>query len=124
MNTTKITRSESEPLQIALLPTRPTAPSAFGGSGFTAIEMKAAFDRLPLLIIERFNSLVDDVTGGDICTAIPTGIDGANTLAALLAAFSDGTLASLIAYRDTTLTAYIEGLSNEIERLRTLVEGV
>ena len=108
---------------IASLPTRPTAPSAFGGKGYTATEMKAAFDQLPLLIIERLNSLIDDVETGDICAGIPTGIAGASTLSALLKAFYDGTLASLIAYRDTTLTAYIEGLNNEVARLRALVEG-
>ena len=123
MKTTKITQSESEPLLIASLPTRPTAPSAFGGKGFTATEMKAAFDRLPLLIIERLNSLVDDIESGDICSGIPTEIPGATTLSELLKAFYDGTLASLIAYRDTTLTAYIEGLNNEVARLRALIEG-
>ena len=123
MNTTKITQSESEPLLIASLPTRPTAPSAFGGKGYTATEMKAAFDRLPLLIIEHFNSLIDDIEGGDICAGIPTGISGATTLSELLKAFCDGRLASLIAYRDTTLTAYIEGLNNEVARLRALIEG-
>ncbi len=123
MKTTKITQSESEPLLIASLPTRPTAPSAFGGKGYTATEMKAAFDQLPILIIERFNSLIDDIESGNICDGIPTAISGAPTLSALIKAFYNGTLASLIAYRDTTLTAYIEGLNNEVARLRALVEG-
>ncbi|MBO5879609.1 MAG: hypothetical protein J6Q68_03565 [Clostridia bacterium] len=64
MNTKKITSSEIEPLKIAALPTRPTAPTAFGGKGYTPTEMKAAFDKLPLKIIESFNTLVDDVESG------------------------------------------------------------
>ena len=103
MKATKITSSEAEPLLIASLPTRPTAPSAFGGKGYTATEMKAAFDKLPLLIIERLNELIGDIEDGGICEAVPTGIGG--------------TLASLIAYRDTTLTAYLESLRADVDML-------
>ena len=61
MNTQKITDSEISELKISSLPSRPTAPPSFGGRGYTAKEMKEAFDRLPLFIIERLNSLIDDV---------------------------------------------------------------
>lgn len=123
MKTTKITSTEAEPLLIASLPTRPTAPSAFGGRGYTATEMKAAFDKLPLLIIERFNDLIGDIEGGLVCESIPTGIDGAPTLAELLRAFTAGTLASVISYRDTTLTAYLEALRSDVDRLLAKAEG-
>ena len=49
MYTSKILDSEISGLKVASLPTRPTAPQSFGGKGFTAAEMKAAFDKLPLL---------------------------------------------------------------------------
>ena len=117
MKTTKITSTETEPLLIASLPTRPTAPSAFGGKGYTATEMKAAFDRLPLLIIERFNELIGDIENGEAFASVPTGIDGAPTIAELLRAFTAGTLASIITYRDTTLTAYLEALRSDVDRL-------
>ena len=117
MKTTKITTTETEPLLIASLPTRPTAPSAFGGKGYTATEMKAAFDRLPLLIIERFNELIGDIENGEAFASVPTGIDGAPTIAELLRAFTAGTLASIITYRDTTLTAYLEALRSDVDRL-------
>ena len=117
MKTTKITTTETEPLLIASLPTRPTAPSAFGGKGYTATEMKAAFDRLPLLIIERFNDLIGDIESGEAFASVPTGIDGAPTIAELLRAFTAGTLASIITYRDTTLTAYLEALRSDVDRL-------
>ena len=117
MKTTKITTTETEPLLIASLPTRPTAPSAFGGKGYTATEMKAAFDRLPLLIIERFNELIGDIESGEAFASVPTGIDGAPTIAELLRAFTAGTLASIITYRDTTLTAYLEALRSDVDRL-------
>ena len=85
--------------------------------------MKAAFDKLPLLIIERLNSLIDEIESGEVCGAIPTGIDGASTLAELFTAFTSGTLASVIAHRDTTLTAYLEALRADVDRLVKKVEG-
>lgn len=117
MKATKIASSESEPMLIASLPTRPTAPSAFGGKGYTATEMKAAFDKLPLFIIEHYNNLIDDIQNGSICESIPTGIDSAKTLSALLQAFADGTVASIITYRDTTLTAYLESIRSDLDRI-------
>ncbi len=64
MKTTKITESEIEALKVASLPTRPTAPTSFGGKGYTATEMKEAFDKLPLKIIDSFNGLIDDIESG------------------------------------------------------------
>ncbi|MBQ8381341.1 MAG: hypothetical protein IJY18_05550 [Clostridia bacterium] len=61
MKTSKITESEIADLKISSLPTRPTAPASFGGRGYTAKDMKAAFDKLPLFIIERLNSVIDDI---------------------------------------------------------------
>jgi hypothetical protein len=71
-----------QPLRIASLPTRPTAPTYLGGKGFTATEMKEAFDLLPSLIAERYNSLLEDIESGDVLDVIK--IDG-KTLRAYLA---------------------------------------
>lgn len=64
MTTSKISDTEIDALKVASLPTRPTAPTAFGGKGYTATEMKEAFDKLPLKIIEEFNALIDDIATG------------------------------------------------------------
>ena len=75
MNTKKIPDSEIESLKVASLPTRPTAPTAFGGKGYTATQMKEAFDKLPLRIIEEFNLLIDEIKNGalgeEICKREP-----------------------------------------------------
>lgn len=63
MNSKKITARDIADLKISALPTRPTAPQAFGGKGYTATEMKEAFDRLPLYIVDRYNELIDDIHG-------------------------------------------------------------
>lgn len=70
MNTKKITDSEIEPLCVASLPTRPTAATAFGGKGYTATEMKAAFDKLPLRIVEGFNSLISEIENGALAITL------------------------------------------------------
>ncbi len=61
MQSKQISDSEISSLKIASLPTRPTAPEAYGGGGMTASDMKNAFDRLPLFIIEKFNLLIEDI---------------------------------------------------------------
>ncbi len=64
MFTKIIQESEIEPIAIASLPTRPTATTAFGGKGYTANEMKACFDALPRLAIERLNQLITELQDG------------------------------------------------------------
>ena len=66
MNTHIITDSEINQLKVASLPTRPTAPTAFGGKGYTSTEMKEAFDKLPLRIIQEFNLLVKEIKSGAV----------------------------------------------------------
>ena len=97
MNTKKITDSEIADIKIASLPSRPTAPTSFGGKGYTANEMKAAFDRLPLYIIQRFNSLLDDISADDdqsLAAEIPTGIKESHSLKALFEDLLSGELAT------------------------------
>lgn len=117
MKTTTITRTEIEPMLIANLPTRPTAPTAFGGKGYTASEMKAAFDRLSIYVMDRLNMLIDDIISGDVCDSVPTGIAGAPTLDELLNAFTSGMLPSLIRIDSSTLTAYLDKLRADVDLL-------
>ena len=74
MKAKKILDAEIDDLKISSLPTRPTAPTSFGGKGYTTSEMKEAFDRLPLYIIERFNELIDDIESGAVLENIK--VDG------------------------------------------------
>ena len=117
MNTTKILETEIEDLKISSLPARPTAPSAFGGRGYTAKDMKAAFDRLPLFIIERFNSLLDDVTetgDGSLAADIPTGISDAHTLRDLFSDVLTGAFAAYLSLGDESLSELRERLEDEL----------
>ena len=119
----KILTEDIEALKVSSLPTRPTAPTSFGGKGYTAAQMKAAFDRLPLFIVEKFNSLLEAISGvGDqsITSLIPTGIYEGHTLAELLADIKNGSFSSYLDVYGQTLTERIEhfiGTANEIKEI-------
>lgn len=114
MKTSKITKAELDKNSIVSLPTRPTAPVAFGGKGYTSTEMKAAFDKLPTLIAERLNLLLDDIEDGEILAAIPTENSDAPTLAKLVASLSDGTFPSLVKIGGVSLDALLTKMSDDI----------
>ena len=120
MNTEKILRSEIEDLTIASLPSRPTAPAAFGGKGYTASDMKAAFDRLPLFIIERFNTLLDDIAAGDessVLFSMPSGIREGHTLGELLRDIATGEFAEYLDVGAESLSEYKLRLAEDSGRV-------
>ena len=106
------------PLRVSSLPTRPTAPAAFGGKGYTAKEMKEAFDRLPELAIERINDLIDDVGSGELAKSLATGITAAPTLAKLLSDLESGSLASYMGVFGTTLAAYLSKMREDVDEIK------
>ena len=116
MNTTKILDSEISGLKIASLPSRPTAPTAFGGKGYTSTEMKAAFDKLPLFIIKRFNTLLEDISTegeGSLASEIPTGISEGHTLSNLFSDVISGELPFYLSMGEETLLEMKERLERE-----------
>ncbi len=120
MNTKKILNSEIDDLKIASLPTRPTAPTAFGGKGYTASDMKAAFDKLPLFIIERFNTLLEDIAAEDessVIFSIPSGIEDGHTLGSLLRDITTGKFAGYLDVGAESLSEYKLRLAADFERV-------
>ena len=61
MKARQIQPADIADILIASLPSRPTAPTSLGGKGYGASQMKEAFDKLPLYIVERYNELIADV---------------------------------------------------------------
>jgi hypothetical protein len=125
MRSKKILNSEIESRRVASLPTRPTAPSAFGGAGMTSTQLKEAFDSLSLLIIERFNLLIGDVTqtGEDsLSGAVPTGISAEHTLADLFADIKNGTFASYLSVGDRSLESTLLSFEERIKKLEEMSE--
>lgn len=102
---------------MSALPTRPTAPVALGGGGYSSRELKEAFDKLPLLIAERFNALLDDIENGELADTIKTGMKTGHTLKDLFADFKNGNIASYIRINGETLAAQIAMLNLRISRM-------
>ena len=120
MTATKILNEEIEDLKISSLPTQPTSPKGLGGLGYSSRDMKAAFDKLPLFIIERYNALIEaigTVGEGSLADAIPTGISDGQTLATLMDDMKNGNFAAYLPVADTTLEEAILYVLNEIEGL-------
>ena len=121
MNSRKITDADIADKKIAALPTKPTAPAEFGGKGYTASEVKEAFDKLPLYIIERFNLLIDDICGADgssVADAIKTGISSTHTLAELFEDIKTGNVCSYLSTVDgTPLGEYLLKLRPDINKI-------
>ena len=68
MEELRIKEEDYKNLLVASLPTRPTAPAAFGGKGYSAAELKEAFDKFPTFLANRFNLLLEYIDNGDILT--------------------------------------------------------
>ena len=120
MKATKITSGDIANKTVASLPTRPTLPSAFGGKGYTAEEVKAAFDKLPLYIVERYNELIDDIRGADggtVADAISTGIEEGHTLFDLFDDIKSGAFSAYLKVADSTLAESILKLRADVNAI-------
>ena len=125
MYANKISDTEITNNQISSLPTRPTAATAFGGKGYSAAEMKAAFDKLPLLIIDKYNKLIDDIKRTDsdaITAAIPTNIYTGHSLQAMLYDIPNGEFAGYLKVGDESLANTIANINSEIEYLKSTID--
>ena len=120
MNTKPILESEYAALRVSALPSRPTASSAFGGKGYTASQLKEAFDRLPMLLVARFNSLLEDIGGtgaGSLADSVPTGIESGHTLSSLFEDVQSGTLATYLQVGEQSLFAHLTEIRHALDNL-------
>jgi hypothetical protein len=126
MSAQKITVSEINERLIENLPTRPNAPTSMGGKGYSAKELKAAFDSLPRLIAERYNELIDDLTnpeGSEIINGVKTGPSETDTLGAFLESVKNGSFLENVMLDGEVLIYYLRSLRSELEALRSLIEN-
>ena len=124
MESIKIKEADIADLKVSSLPSRPTAPKAFGGCGYTATEMKAAFDRLPLYIIEKFNSLIDClITNGEgsLAQQVPSGISPGHTLSDMLSDILTGAFAAYLSVSGASLSDTLSAMSDKDEESLALI---
>ncbi len=120
MKACRINESDIASLKISSLSSRPTAPRSEGGNGMSSKAMRAAFDRLPLYIIEMFNRLIDDITdtGRDSLThSMPTGIAEGHTVGKFFDELATGTACTYISILGKTLSEHISEIYERLERL-------
>ncbi len=120
MKARKILESEIKDIKISSLPTRPTSPIASGGRGYSSEQMKAAFDMLPLFIIERFNLLIDDLgaVGKDSLAAeIKTGISECHSLNDLFVDIQNGNMLSYLNAGDCSVAMLLADIQERLTRL-------
>lgn len=124
MKAKKIYNSDIAKLLVSSLPSRPTAPKDMGGMGYGATEMKAAFDKLPLYIVERFNALISDVEAlGDnsLAAAIPTGIKEDHNLHTLFEDIRTGELAAYFGILGKSLLSHLITIYAEIDAIKEML---
>jgi len=120
MKSKKITDGDINDKKVASLPTRPTAPAAFGGKGYTATELKEAFDSLPLFLVEKYNELIADIRGedgGGIADAMKTGITENHTLAELFLDVVNGNFITYLSAPTGSVAEYLLKLRADVDRL-------
>lgn len=125
MQAKKILNSDVRGMLISSLPTRPTAPRSQGGRGYGVSEMKAAFDKLPLYIIERYNELIGDITreGCDsLAAAMPSGIKEGHSLFTLFDDVRTGELATYFSFLGKSLLSHVITLYAEIDKLHEAIK--
>lgn len=90
----KIKETEINAGKIANLPTRPNSEGAYGSKKFTAEELKARYDVLPLLAITKINEIVDGMrAGGSVAKTMKFEHNGTTfTLQDVFEAIFNGTL--------------------------------
>lgn len=122
MKAKRICEEEISELKISSLPTRPTAPSSLGGRGFNSRQMKEAFDRLPLLLVERFNLLIEDIEAegeGCLADAIKTGFYDGHSLNDLFDDFKNGKILTHLQTSEGSLESQLA----QIKARLTALEG-
>ena len=120
MKAKKIEAEDIREMLVSSLPTHPTAPRSQGGMGYGASQMKGAFDRLPLHIVERYNNLLEDVgkIGEDsLAAAMPTGIKDSHTLADLFNDVESGAMATYLTFLGKSLSEHVKYIYSELEAI-------
>lgn len=125
MSVQKITNNELLTYGVKGLPTRPSTPSLYKGSTLSAEELKEAFDKLPRLIAERFNALLESTglydesnPADSLAALIATDLGASHSLLDFFADVKNGGLALY-------LTAGEDGepLADVLSELRRLIEA-
>ena len=122
MKSKSITTAEMEPLLISSLPARPNQRLNAGGVTYTSTDLRLAFDQLPLLLVSRYNGLLDDMESGDILELISTGISEGATLKDFFRDLKSGAWAGYAVLGNAPLHTLISGILTRLSALEEAME--
>ena len=119
----KITATELHESSIATLPSRPSLPSLYSGRSLGAKELREAFDKLPHLLAERFNALIESLglyregeALENFAEALATGLSEGHSLADLFDDVKSGALCEYMsADGERTLGEVLASLSERLD---------
>ena len=120
MKTNKILNTETEPYLISSLPARPNLPYA-SGINYSSSDMREAFDKLPLLIVERLNSLISEIEDSSVCESIETGIMDSHTLADMFNDIKIGNFVWYLTMDGEPVSTILYGIMERLDRLEAEV---
>lgn len=121
MKTNKILNTETEPYLISSLPARPNLPYASGGISYSSSDLREAFDKLPLLIVERLNSLISEIEDSSVCESIETGIMDSHTLADMFNDIKIGNFVWYLTMDGEPVSTILYGIMERLDRLEAEV---
>ena len=117
----RISEDEIAEMKVSSLPTRPTAPTAFGGRGYTATDMKQAFDKLPLYLVKKYNELIDAITAvadESIIDLIPSGLGDDHMCGDVIRDMRSGALSYYLMVFEKSLAEHIATIGADISAIK------
>ncbi len=136
-NIKRIGESELREAGVVSLSNRPSSPYAYGGDGLSPTALKERFDRLPRLIADRLNQLLDalkvmpdldDLSGGSAAESMLTGMfpetRAGHTFAELFRELLDGSAAAYLGVGGGKSLAEVLSECERLPRVRVSGENV
>ena len=99
----------------------PNLPYASGGINYSSSDLREAFDKLPLLIVERLNSLISEIEDSSVCESIETGIMDSHTLADMFNDIKIGNFVWYLTMDGEPVSTILYGIMERLDRLEAEV---
>lgn len=122
INDSKITTGEVAANGVSALRDAPNRRGGFGNNGLTAEGLKERFDKLPKLIVERLNALIDHIQSPNFAEEVTVGNGTLSTLLGDAKAYADA-LEEELDKRLKYIETGFDGALDEIIRLQDYYTG-
>ena len=114
----RITQNDTRVVSIKALSNQPNKKALYGEGGFTAEALKARFDAMPELGIEKINEIIESLPSGEFAKHIGINAAGEDNLHDFLALFKEATR------NGVNIANYIKAYNNGLGGSKSLKEIV